>query len=211
VLHIGMECHPCYQWLQKVIAPYLKTWPLVDLDVRQAFQFGGIGALFAHEIDLLVTPDPLRKKQLHFEPVFKYEQVLVVPHSHPLRKKKWVIPRELEEEVLFTYPVSQDRLDIYTRFLSPGGRTVRRQKIVETTEMMLQLVACGRGVAALPRWIVETYSDTYAVDAVRLGPKGVHKQIFLGMRQSDLEVDYLQSFLKTARHYSEAHDQNMNT
>ena len=44
-LRIGMECHPCYQWLLKVVSPYLAAWPDVDVDVKQKFQFGGIGAL----------------------------------------------------------------------------------------------------------------------------------------------------------------------
>ena len=72
-LRIGMECHPCYQWLLKVVSPYLSAWPDVDVDVKQKFQFGGMGALFGYEIDLLVTPDPLFKPGLHFEPVFDYE------------------------------------------------------------------------------------------------------------------------------------------
>ena len=47
-LRIGMECHPCYQWLLKVVSPYLAAWPDVDVDVKQKFQFGGIGALFGY-------------------------------------------------------------------------------------------------------------------------------------------------------------------
>ena len=47
-LRIGMECHPGYQWLLKVgFAPTLTAWPDVEVDVKQKFQFGGIGALFA--------------------------------------------------------------------------------------------------------------------------------------------------------------------
>ena len=198
-LRIGMECHPCYQWLQKVTAPYLKDWPLIDLDVKQAFQFGGVGGLFANEIDLLVTPDPYRKKGLTFEPVFDYEQVLVVSADHPLSSEESIIPRQLRDEQLFTYPVSQDRLDIYTHFLTPSGMTVRRRKVVETTDMMLQLVACGRGVAALPRWLVEEYSNQYPVVPVRLGKKGLAKQIFLGIREEDREVSYLEAFVTLAR------------
>eukprot|EP01036_Dinobryon_divergens_P015170 gene15170-20526_t len=77
-LRIGMECHPCYQWLLKVVSPYLASWPDVDVDVKQKFQFGGIGALFGYEIDLLVTPDPLHTPGLKFEPVFDYEHVQAV-------------------------------------------------------------------------------------------------------------------------------------
>jgi DNA-binding transcriptional LysR family regulator len=36
-LRIGMECHPCYQWLLKVVSPYLSRWPDVDVDVKQRF------------------------------------------------------------------------------------------------------------------------------------------------------------------------------
>ncbi len=200
-LRIGMECHPCYQWLQKVTGPYLREWPRVDVEVKQEFQFGGMRALFGHAIDLLVTPDPIEKKTLHFEPVFDYEQVLVVSTEHPLRNQEYVIPRQLGDELLFTYPVPQERLDIYSRFLAPAGVSTRKQKVIETTDMMFQMVACGRGVAALPRWLVEEFSDTYAVAPVRLGPKGVQKQIFLGFRQEDLELDYLEAFLELARSF----------
>ncbi|MEM9400797.1 MAG: LysR family transcriptional regulator [Verrucomicrobiota bacterium] len=202
-LRIGMECHPCYQWLQKIIAPYLRAWPSVDFEVKQKFQFGGIGALFDREIDLLVTPDPLQKKSLHFEPVFDYEQVLVVSSDHPLAEKDRVIPHQLGDEVLFTYPVPHERLDIYTHFLTPAGRTVRKQKVVESTDVMLQMVACGRGVAALPRWLVEEFSEKYPVRAVQLGPNGAQKQIFLGVRRTELELDYLNAFMELARNYRE--------
>jgi LysR family transcriptional regulator for metE and metH len=33
-LRIGMECHPCYQWLLNIVGPFLKQFPDVDLDVR---------------------------------------------------------------------------------------------------------------------------------------------------------------------------------
>src|ERR1700722_10453641 len=94
-LRIGMECHPCYQWLLKIVSPYLAAWPDVDVDVKQKFQFGVIGALFGYEIDLLVTPYPLQKPGLRFEPVFDYEQVLVVSRKHPLASVAYVRPQQL--------------------------------------------------------------------------------------------------------------------
>lgn len=198
-LRVGMECHPCYRWLHKISGPYLEAWPLVDLDVKQQFQFGGIGALLAYEIDLLVTPDPLRKPGLCFEPVFDYEQVLVVGPKHPLRNADHVRPSDLDNEVLITYPISLDRLDIYTRFLTPAGISPKRQKIVESTDIMLQMVACGRGVAALPRWLVDDFSEKYPVSPVRLGTEGVDKQIHLGIRRADAEINFLKAFLQLAR------------
>ena len=198
-LRIGMECHPCYQWLLKIVSPYLAAWPDVDVDVKQKFQFGGIGALFGYEIDMLVTPDPLYKPGLHFEPVFDYEQVLVVSTDHALAGANQVHPRQLANEVLITYPVPTDRLDIYTQFLMPAGIAPKRHKAIETTDIMLQMVASQRGVAALPRWLVQEYAQRMNVVPVRLGAKGIAKQIHLGIREADTEIDYVKAFVELAR------------
>ncbi len=198
-LRIGMECHPCYQWLLKQVAPFLAAWPDVELDVKQKFQFGGLAALLADEIDLLVTPDPVQQDGLLFEPVFDYEQVLVVASSHPLAARDYLQPQDLRNEILITYPVPPDRLDIYTQFLLPAACAPAQRKTIETTDILLQMVASGRGVAALPRWLVEEYATRLPLVPVRLGSQGIAKQIFLGIRAAEREIDYLQAFLAQAR------------
>lgn len=198
-LRIGMECHPCYQWLLKIVSPYLAAWPLVDVDVKQKFQFGGIGALFGYEIDLLVTPDPVLKPDLKFEPVFDYEQVLVVHNQHRWAELEEVTPEQLAEETLITYPVPIDRLDIYNLFLLPANCLPKKHKTIETTDIMLQTVASGRGVAALPKWLVTDYAPHLQLRTLRLGAKGIQKQIYLGIREADDTIDYVQSFIALAR------------
>ncbi|MBF5038457.1 LysR family transcriptional regulator [Methylophilus sp. 13] len=198
-LRIGMECHPCYQWLLKVVSPYLADWPDVDVDVKQKFQFGGIGALFGYEIDMLVTPDPLYKPGLLFQPVFDYEQVLVVHRQHVLAEAEYVTPAQLSSETLITYPVDIDRLDIYNQFLQPAGISPHLHKPIETTDIMLQMVASGRGVAALPRWLVEEYQTRFDVVPVKLGKQGIAKQIYLGIREADIQIDYVQAFISLAQ------------
>jgi len=194
-----MECHPCYQWLLKVVGPYLEQWPSVDVDVKQKFQFGGIGALFGHDIDILVTPDPLQRPGLVFEPVFDYEQVLVVAADHRLAGKLWAEAGDLERETLITYPVAIERLDVFNHLLVPANMRPARHKTIETTDIMLQMVAAGRGVAALPRWLVTEYSERLALVPVKLGKDGVSKQIFLGRREREVGVEYMDSFMKLAR------------
>ncbi len=198
-LRVGMECHPCYQWLLKVVGPYLEHWPDVEVDVKQKFQFGGIGALYGHDIDMLVTPDPLHRPGLVFQPVFDYEQVLVVADDHPLADVQWARPEDLARETLITYPVEIERLDVFNQFLLPSHVRPAHHKTIETTDIMLQMVAAGRGVAALPRWLVLEYRDKIPVTPVRLGEHGIAKQIFLGLRERDLGVDYLNSFMAMAR------------
>lgn len=201
-LNIGMECHPCYQWLTKVSATYLEQFQGIDLDVKQRFQFGGMAALFNHDIDLLVTPDPMQMKAIHFEPVFAYEQVLVVSQKNPLAEKQRVYPQDLNEQVLITYPVEPSRLDIYQQFLTPENCRPRKHKTLETTEIILQMVAANRGVTALPLWLAQEYSKTLPIKSIRLGEQGVQKKIHLGMRNSDENNQPIQAFVALAKEMS---------
>lgn len=205
-LNIGMECHPCYQWLLKVVDPFLARWPGVDVDVTQKFQFGGMAALFNHDIDLLVTPDPIRREGIHFEPVFPYEQVLVVGRDSLLAGLDWVTPDQVATQTLYTYPVAIDRLDIFQQFLLPANCLPKKHKVLEATEMMLQMVAAGRGVATLPLWLVEEYTETLPIAPVRLGVQGIHKHINLGIRTHDLQDQHTRAFIEIASQSARAQD-----
>jgi LysR family transcriptional regulator for metE and metH len=199
ILRIGMECHPCYQWLLKSVAPFLAAWPDVDVDVMQAFQFGGMAALFGYEIDVLITPDPLFKEGIVFMPVFDYEQVLVVAANHPLAASKSVSPQQLSDETLISYPVEAERLDIFNQFLLPANCTPRKHKTVENTDIIMEMVAAGRGVAAFPDWLVQEYKTRIDITALRFGAKGIAKQIHIGIREGDNEIDYLRGFIELAK------------
>jgi LysR family transcriptional regulator for metE and metH len=198
-LRIGMECHPCYQWLLRVIQPYLKQWPDIDMDVKQEFQFGALGALLSYEIDILITPDPLFKPKIDYIPVFDYEHRLVISASHKLATQDFVLPEQLSEEVLFSYPVEPMRLDIFSQFLNPAKCSVKKHKLIETTEIMLQMVAAGRGVCALPGWLVDEYSKSMPIKSIRLGEQGISKQIFVGIRKDEQQVGYLKDFIAQAK------------
>lgn len=192
-IRVGMECHPCQDWLMRVVDPFLSQWPEVELDVTTAIQFGGLAALLGHEIDVLVTPDPIERPGLEYRPVFDYELVLAVSDTHPLARKGRIEPDDLANETLITYPVSRERLDIYTRFLVPAHAMPRRHRTVETTDLMLRMVASGRAVSATPDWLLR---QTKGVTGVRIG-EGISKSIHLGQRAGK-RPEYMDGFMDLA-------------
>ncbi|WAJ70733.1 LysR family transcriptional regulator [Catenovulum adriaticum] len=198
-LHIGMECHPCYQWLLKVVEPFLQDWSGVDIDVKQKFQFGGMAALFNHDIDVLVTPDPIFKEQILFEPVFAYEQVLLMSANNPLATFEYLMPEQLSDQTLYTYPVEIERLDIYQQFLLPAHCRPKKHKSLEATEIILQMVSANRGVTTLPQWLANEYAKTHPIKAVRLGKAGIHKKIHLGVRKQDNLNEHIRAFIELAK------------
>ncbi len=198
-LLIGMECHPCYQWMLQVVEVFLKHWPGVDIDVKQKFQFGGMAALFSHDIDILVTPDPLLKEGVSFIPVFDYQQVLAVSEQSVLAAKEYLQPQDLMAEILLSYPVETERLDIFSQFLSPAKCQPKKHKKMESTDIMLQMVAANRGVAAMPKWLIDEYAKKLSIKSVQLGQQGIAKTIYLGIRDGEMTNLHNQSFLQLAK------------
>ncbi|WP_231125183.1 LysR family transcriptional regulator [Alteromonas mediterranea] len=195
ILRIGMECYPCFEWLLKVVAPFLKAFPDVDVDVRRAFSFGGLQALHGYDIDILLTPDPLSLDTIAYTPVFEYEQVLVMDKHHPLADKPFIKPQDLSNERLITYPVELSRLDIFTHFLTPANCTVRQHKTIETTEIILQMVAAGRGVTALPKWLIDESKERDLLTYRSLGEVGVSKTLYLGHRKAQDVLGFVDDFI----------------
>jgi LysR family transcriptional regulator for metE and metH len=154
-----------------------------------------VAALQAREIDVLVTPDPVNLSDLQFHPVFDYELRLVVRDTHRLAGRNHIEPADLLEEDLLTVPVTVERLDIYTRFLIPAAFRPKSRVTVENIELMLQFVVAGRGVAVLPDWLVQDMAAGMPVTTLRIGAAGLPKSINVGLRQSDLGIDYLRGFV----------------
>jgi LysR family transcriptional regulator for metE and metH len=195
LLRIGVECFPCYQWLTGVIGAFLGQLPEVDIDIVNRFRFDGLTGLAQRHIDLLVTPDPQPRKGICFERLADYRLVLLVTADSPLARLDHVEPADLSGERLLSFPVPVERLDVFTRFLLPAGQAPAAVKEIESLELMLQLVGLGRGVCVLPSWLAAQQVAAGRVRALELGAEGLHSSLYLGLREQDAGLGYLQAFI----------------
>ena len=199
-LHIAIECHSCFQWLMPALDRFREAWPEVELDLSAAFSFTPQAALVRGDLDMVITSDPVDNDAVRYLPLFRYELVLAVARQSALAGARAVAPRALAEETLITYPVEHERLDVFTAFLDPAGVAPAALRTAELTPMMVQLVAAGRGVAALPNWALTEYLDLDLVRAVRLGEgEGVWRPLYAAVRDGDEQVPFIQEFMDTAR------------
>ncbi len=199
-LHIAIECHSCFQWLMPALDRFREAWPEVELDLSAAFSFTPQAALVRGDLDMVITSDPVDNDAVRYLPLFRYELVLAVARQSPLAAGRAVAPQTLAEETMITYPVEHERLDVFTAFLDPAGVAPAALRTAELTPMMVQLVAAGRGVAALPNWALTEYLDLDLVRAVRLGEgEGVWRTLYAAVRDGDEQVPFIQEFMDTAR------------
>ncbi|VAW51393.1 Transcriptional activator MetR [hydrothermal vent metagenome] len=197
-LSIAVECHSCFAWLLPALEKYRHQHPDVEQDLTMVHSFNAIDALRARQIDLVISSDPLPVNDIVWLPLFTYECLLGVASDNSLADNKTVFAKNLENQTLLTYPVEQQRLDIFRRFLWPAGITPTATRHVELTAMILQLVSSGRGVCALPEW---AYTETLVTLPVtcRLGSKGLFSKLFAAVRANEKNRDYIKSFVEIAQ------------
>ena len=201
-LHMAIECHSCFQWLMPSIDRFRNHWPEVELDLSSGFNFAPLPALMRGELDLVITSDPVDLKGLSYVALFGYETLLAVGKDHRLAEKKHIDPDDLNNETLITYPVSRDRLDIFTQFLDKSDAEPANIRTAELTMMMVQLVATGRGVCSLPNWALTEYLEKQYVLAKPLGEDGIWCTLYAAVRSEQLDAPFIRDFLQTAKETS---------
>lgn len=197
-LHICIECHSCFQWLVPCMDKYRESWPEVELDLTGGFSFAPLPALARGEIDLVVTSDPVQLPGIVYRPLFRYEAMLAVSRQHHLAGNRFVEPHDLADEVLITYPVERDRLDVFTRFLDPSDVEPASVRTAELTPMTVQLVASGRGVTCLPNWALTEYQQNETIVALKMGKQGLWGTLFAAIRADQAEQPFMREFVSTA-------------
>lgn len=198
-LHIAIECHACFEWLLPVLDRFRQQWPQIEVDIRVDVSFEPLPALRKGDVDLVISSDPLQLPDVAFEDLFDYEARLVMAADHRLAAKRRIQPRDLAEETLITYPVSRQRLDVFSRFLQPAGVEPAHVRQAELTAVILLLVASQRGVAVLPDWVLQESAEKHRLVTRPLGRNGMRGTLYGALRRAERDVRYLADFIGLAR------------
>ena len=192
------ECHSCFDWLMPLLNQYRMQYPDVDLDFASGFEANPHELLQNAEFDLLITADPIALKGVEYFPIFEYESRLVLSNTHPLVRSEQITVQELAEETLITYPVDKHRLDIMSKLFIPANILPKQIRTTDLTQMLIQLVASGRGIGALPDWVVNEYEQKGWVTSRRLNcvaPEGLRRTLYAGYRIEEKQKSYFEGFL----------------
>ncbi len=198
-LHITVECHSCFDWLLPAMDVYRRDWPDVELDLNASQSFEALPALLEGELDLVITSDPIADPRLRFQPLFGFDILLALSPSHRLAGRKYIKPSDLAGETLITYPVERERLDVFSRFLTPAGVEPAAVRTAELALMMLELVKSNRGVSVLPGWVLAAPLAAGQVVSRRLGKRGLAATLYAASRKADQGQTYLEDFIATAQ------------
>jgi LysR family transcriptional regulator for metE and metH len=200
-LRIAVECHSCFDWLMPSMDAFREHWPQVEMDLVSGFHADPVGLLSENRADLVIVSHAQKREGVKFHPLFSYEVLALVSRHHVLARKAYVTASDFKNETLVTYPIPDDRLDIVREVLRPAKMDPPRRK-TELTVAILQLVASGRGVAALPGWTVQPFLDRNYVVGRPVGKKGLHSRLYAATTTAASELAYMQEFIRIMRDVS---------
>ena len=198
-LRIAVQCHNCFDWLMPAMDAYRSLWPEVELDIISGFVVDPLPLLERGEAELAVVHDkPDARPTLAFSALFRYESVALMSPRHPLAAKHWLEAEDFAKETLITYPVPDEMLDVMKHCLTPAGIDPKR-RTAELTVAILQLVASGRGVAALPSWAVGNYLERGYVVSRPIGRDGLRCELYAATSRAGAEAAYIREFIALTR------------
>ncbi|MCX7286291.1 MAG: LysR family transcriptional regulator [Rhodobacterales bacterium] len=198
-LHIAIECHACFDWLFPVLEMFRHAWPEIDVDIRAGLAFEALPALNREDVDLVISSDREPPPGIVFNPLFDYHPTFVASSANPLAAKDFITADDFRDQVLITYPVSRDKLDVFTEILTPAKVEPRAQRTAELTAVILMLVGSNRGVAVLPDWVMREVKSNADYVTRPMGPAPVLKRMYAATRVEDAGKPYMAHFLRLAR------------
>ena len=198
-LHIAIQCHACFDWLFPVLELFRHAWPEVDVDIRAGLAFDAFAALVREEVDLVISSNPEPLSGVTFNPLFDYHPTFIASSQNPLASKLRIEPEDFRDQVLITYPVGRDKLDIFTEFLTEAKVEPRAQRPVELTAVILMLVGSNRGVSVLPDWVIRDVKSNADYVTRPLGDGTITKRLCAATREEDVAKPFMAHFLRLCR------------
>jgi LysR family transcriptional regulator for metE and metH len=182
-----------------VLDSFRGAWPEVDVDIRLRLAFDAIEALRREEVDFVISSDPVALPGVTFTPLFDYEPKFVCARGHRLAENDWIEAEDFADEIVLHYPVERAKLDIFTQLLTPARVEPRGTRPVELTEVILMLVAAGRGVTVLPDWVLGKYKSNpdYVIRPITEG--GLTKRMYAATRDEDVAKPYIAHMMRLSR------------
>jgi len=146
VLRLSTECYTVYHWLPPRLRLFQHKFPAVDFQLVIEATDNPFEALLEGKLDLAIVCDPIRNRRIRYTPLFEDEVVIIVSPEHRLAGKKFAAPIDFAAENLIIYPPKQEST-VLNRFLTPAGIAPRKIQEVMLTDVIIEMVRGGLGVA----------------------------------------------------------------
>lgn len=173
-VRVSTECYMCYHWLPWVVRAFSARFPRVEVQLVPEATRDPYGALERGGVDVaLVYGPPPAAQAVHRVELFHDEIVGVVASDHPLAGGGYLQPGDFAGETLLCHYAEPGRGVLEEDFLAPAGVRPHRVLEMQVTPAVVEMARAGCGVAAVPRWILDSQRSLDGLSVLALGERGL--------------------------------------
>jgi LysR family transcriptional regulator for metE and metH len=195
LIRLSTQCHSAYHWFPSCLILFQKKFPGVEVQLVLEATNNPFEALLEGKLDLALVCDQIRNRKIRYTPLFEDDVLIVVPPEHRLAARNFAAPEDFATENILLYPPKTEST-LLTKILEPAGIRPRKIEEVLVTEVILEMVIGGLGIAALPRWAVGPQIAYGALVGVPLQPPGYKWQWSVAQLRENHQPGYVQEFIR---------------
>jgi DNA-binding transcriptional LysR family regulator len=170
-------------FLPRVLAAYAKRYPRVMIDLEDTLSEDGIRAVQKGLAELAVIGDNVPHEGLETMVCNVDQLVLLAPAGHPLDAPQGAPVERVFDHDLVTLARSASLTRKVIAAADAVKRTPRIRVQVRSFDSMCRMVACGLGVAILPRAAAALYAQALGLAQVGLAGIDMERVLLLAMRR----------------------------
>ncbi|AFM39388.1 transcriptional regulator [Desulfosporosinus acidiphilus SJ4] len=134
-----------------LLGTFRKNFPEIQFMLYQNVTHQVLDQLEAGEIDFCFCSQPLARETIHWIKLFIEEIILIVPHEHPLARRRTVKLADLAEEPFIAYKKELSLGEIIDRLFQEAGIMPKVTFEGEEVGTITGLVAAKLGIALIPK------------------------------------------------------------
>jgi len=201
ILRLTTECNTVYHWLPARLRLLERRHPEVETQVVAGATNDPLPSLLEGRIDLAIVYRKTRDARLRVRPLFRDEQVVVLPPGHRLEGRAFVVAADLAAEHLILYSTPREANLVFREVLIPARVSPARVTHIQLTEAIVEMVKAGLGVSVLARWAVAPQLERGELKALPLTPAGKFRHWSAAWRARPAPPPHLLDFVDLlARH-----------
>ncbi|MEO5844132.1 MAG: LysR family transcriptional regulator [Caldimonas sp.] len=170
-------------FLPEVLERYAERYPKVRMDLEDALSEDGIRAVQKGVAELAVVGDNVPCEGLETFVCNVDQLVLLVQRDHRFARLPSVATQVALREDLVTLARSASLTRKVVAAAEAVGCDVRIRVQVRSFDSMCRMVACGLGIAILPRAAAALYSEALGLSVIGLEGMEVDRRLLLSMRR----------------------------
>ena len=184
-------------YIPELISHYKKHNPEVHVSVSVHPTQDIVSKSLKMKNDIAFYSFKVEDPSLHLEPIVSEELVIICHPDHRFSKLKYILPEDLNGEVLISHEQGSIQREIMDKMIRLNNLDIERMGVEYTSnEAIKRAVLQGNGIALISERAVQDAVKAKDLYAVQMGRRPLKRQLYMGWHRDRVMTDKLDKLIE---------------